>query len=150
MNRRIAPLLLAPAVALVVLTGCSSPTPAAPAPGAPAASAQAGAALAKQNLNPAEFAELAAQPGVTLIDVRTPAEFASGHLEGAKNIDIEGPNFDAQIAQLPKDGTYAVYCRTGNRSTAALAKMKAAGLTRSAHLAGGIVSWQGAGRPVVK
>lgn len=64
-----------------------------------------------------------------LIDVRTPAEFASGHLEGASNIDVQSPNFTAQVSQLPKDAPYVVYCRSGNRSTDAIDSMEDLGFT---------------------
>lgn len=62
-----------------------------------------------------------------IIDVRTPAEFASGHLEGAVNIDVQSPDFAAQIMELDKDGEYFVYCRTGNRSGQAISQMSQMG-----------------------
>lgn len=61
--------------------------------------------------------------GRTIIDVRTPEEFAGGHVEGAVNIDVQAPTFEEQVAELPTDGSYLVYCRSGNRSAAAAAKM---------------------------
>lgn len=133
---------LAPAVLVLALLGGCSPT----ATTAPAAS---GAVQQKQNLTAAEFSALTQQSGVRVIDVRTPAEFASGHLEGAQNIDIEAADFDARVAALPKDGSYALYCRSGNRSGQALAKMTATGFTRVAQLVGGIGAWQAAGLRLV-
>lgn len=72
----------------------------------------------------------AAQPSVadkaegrTIIDVRTPEEFAAGHVDGAVNIDVQGPSFDEQVAELPADGSYLVYCRSGSRSAVAAARM---------------------------
>lgn len=65
----------------------------------------------------------------TVIDVRTPEEFASGHLQDATNIDVQSADFTTQIAGLPKDATYVVYCRSGNRSAAAVAQMEAQGFT---------------------
>jgi rhodanese-related sulfurtransferase len=62
-----------------------------------------------------------------IIDVRTPAEFATGHLEGAVNIDVQSPDFGTLISQLPTDGEYFVYCRSGNRSAQAIAQMEASG-----------------------
>ncbi|MDO9590965.1 MAG: rhodanese-like domain-containing protein, partial [Microcella sp.] len=59
---------------------------------------------------------VALEPGTIVIDVRTPAEFASGHLEGAINIDVQSADFDSRISELDADGTYFVYCRSGNRS----------------------------------
>jgi phage shock protein E len=72
--------------------------------------------------------------GAVLVDVRTPAEFAEGHLDGAVNIDIQSPGFDAQITQLDPSATYLVYCRSGNRSGQALTRMQAAGFTDVANL----------------
>jgi phage shock protein E len=60
----------------------------------------------------ASSATVLAQPGITVIDVRTPTEYASGHLAHAVNIDVNGDTFDSQVAALPKDGTYFVYCHS--------------------------------------
>lgn len=65
----------------------------------------------------------------TLIDVRTPAEYAEGHLDGAVNIDVQGSDFADRIAQLPTDGSYIVYCRTGSRAGAAVDQMTELGFT---------------------
>ena len=54
--------------------------------------------------------------GTVIIDVRTPGEFASGHLEGALNIDVQSPDFAAQVSQLDPTQEYFIYCRSGNRS----------------------------------
>ena len=64
-----------------------------------------------------------------VIDVRTPEEFASGHLEGAVNIDVQSASFDAAVSELPTDGEYVVYCRSGNRSAAAIDRMEGLGFT---------------------
>lgn len=58
-----------------------------------------------------------------VVDVRTPDEFAEGHLEGAVNIDLDGPDFAGAIGELPRDGEYVLYCRSGNRSGQAAAIM---------------------------
>jgi len=63
-----------------------------------------------------------------VVDVRTPAEYAGGHLDGAINIDFQSPQFDAAIAELDPDDEYVVYCQTGNRSAQAVAAMEDAGL----------------------
>lgn len=70
-----------------------------------------------------------AAAGATVIDVRTPEEFADGHLEGAQNINLQSPSFNSEIEALPKDADYVVYCRSGNRSADATAQMKAMGFT---------------------
>ena len=64
-----------------------------------------------------------------VIDVRTPSEYSEGHLDGAVNIDIENSNFGVILSQLPTDGEYVVYCRSGNRSAKAVEIMKASGFT---------------------
>ena len=64
-----------------------------------------------------------------VIDVRTPEETSAGHLEGALLIDINGGQFDSEIAKLDKAANYVVYCRSGNRAGQAVEKMKAAGFT---------------------
>jgi rhodanese-related sulfurtransferase len=64
-----------------------------------------------------------------VIDVRTPEETSAGYLEGALLIDINGGQFDSEIAKLDKAANYVVYCRSGNRAGQAVEKMKAAGFT---------------------
>jgi phage shock protein E len=64
-----------------------------------------------------------------VIDVRTPAEFAEGHLEGAINIDWQGATFAEEIAQFDPAGTYVIYCRSGNRSGQAISAMTEMGFT---------------------
>lgn len=86
--------------------------------------------------DPTAFMSAAAEPGVVVVDVRTPEEFASGHLLGAININLEDPAFAANIAGLDKGVTYAVYCRSGRRSTLASDAMAAAGFTSVVNLAG--------------
>jgi rhodanese-related sulfurtransferase len=83
------------------------------------------------------------------LDVRTAGEFAEGHIQNAINIDVEGGQFDSGIAQLDKTKTYAVYCRSGRRSGAAVEKMSDAGFTSLFNLNAGIVVWQNQGYPVV-
>lgn len=86
-----------------------------------------GATLGLAGCQAAEPVELGAD--AVIIDVRTPGEFASGHLEGAVNIDVQSPDFAAQIMELEKDGEYFVYCRSGNRSGQAIAQMNQMGFS---------------------
>lgn len=67
--------------------------------------------------------------GRTIIDVRTPAETAGGMLDGALNIDIGATDFRDRIASLDRDGSYLLYCRTGNRSAQAASIMSELGFT---------------------
>lgn len=95
------------------------------------------------NQSAADFTTTVATPGVVTIDVRTPAEFAAGHIPGAVNIDVEGGLFDAQIAELDPATTYAVYCHSGRRSGIAVRRMGDAGFTSLVNLDGGIQTWTG-------
>lgn len=67
--------------------------------------------------------------GARVIDVRTAAEFRSGHVAGARNIDVDAPTFDSKIKGLDKRRTYVVYCHSGMRAHSAVSRMSAAGLT---------------------
>jgi rhodanese-related sulfurtransferase len=102
-----------------------------------------------QRLDVSAFAALAAAPTTVVLDVRTPAEFASGHLDRAQLVDFEAADFDVKIATLDKNVTYAIYCRSGNRSGQALGRMQAAGFTHVADLRNGINAWRSEGRAVV-
>lgn len=64
-----------------------------------------------------------------VIDVRTPAEFATGHLDGAVNIDWEGATFVDDVAALDPSGKYLLYCRSGNRAGQAQTAMQSLGFT---------------------
>ncbi len=130
--------------AATLLAGCSSASVSVTAGPTAAAAPAAGASLA-----PAEFAAAAKLPDTVLLDVRTPAEFASGHLPGAVNVDIESADFGQQIMALDQAKSYAVYCRSGNRSKAAVTAMQQAGFTKLFDLSGGITAWQSAGGEVV-
>ena len=69
-----------------------------------------------------------------VIDVRTPGEFTSGHLEGALNFDIQGMSFADEIATLDPDATYLVYCRSGSRAAAAVDAMNSIGIDNVTNL----------------
>jgi len=81
------------------------------------------------DLGAADFVAQAQAAGVVIIDVRTAGEFNEGHIANAINIDVESMRFDAEIAALDKDVTYALYCRSGNRSSIAAGNLADAGFT---------------------
>ncbi len=101
------------------------------------------------NLSVADFAAKITDTSVTILDVRTPAEFMTGHIAGAINIDFQSTQFASEIANLDKTKTYAVYCRSGNRSAQATDQMAKAGFTSLFNLNGGIIDWQSAGQGLV-
>jgi phage shock protein E len=152
-HRRSAALIAATLVAATVgLVGCSSSSTSPSSSTAPAPAASAAAVAVPdtpQRVDPAAFAGAVATPGVTVVDVRTPEEFAAGHIDGAVNYNVEGPDFASQIAGLDPAGLYAVYCRSGNRSQVAVAAMSQAGINHIYELQTGINGWTDAGYPTV-
>jgi rhodanese-related sulfurtransferase len=87
-----------------------------------------------RQVEPSEAVEMLA--GRTVIDVRTPEEYAAGHVTGAINIHVEGPDFRGQIAELDRDEPYLLYCRTGRRSALAADIMAEEGFKDVADAAG--------------
>ena len=97
-----------------------------------------------------EFAEVVASPDVTIVDVRTPEEFAQGHIDGAVNIPVEFPDFIDRVSELDPAGTYAVYCRSGNRSQPAVAGMASVGINGIFELESGTTGWISEGQQLVQ
>ena len=97
------------------------------------------------DLGAGEFITQSQADGVVLIDVRTPEEFNEGHIAGALNIDVQSSSFDSEIASLDKSVTYALYCRSGNRSGIAAGKMSDAGFTSLLNAQVGFVDLVNAG-----
>lgn len=138
--------LIAPLAALALLAGCQQDAkdeeakhavPEMPMP-------QMAALMGPQAVQ----SMMASHPEVAMIDVRTPEEFAAGHIAGAVNIDYKADDFADQVARLPKDKDYVLYCRTGHRSGLAQEKMQGMGFTNISHIDGGITAWQEGGLPV--
>jgi len=71
-----------------------------------------------------EFSKLYNKENTVVIDVRTLGEYNQGHIEKAVHIDISSSDFKTKINELDKSKTYIIYCRTQNRSSAALNYMK--------------------------
>lgn len=93
--------------------------------------------------------DLKTKPG-QLLDVRTAEEYAEGHLKGAINIDVQEPDFQAEVSdRLEKDKPVYVYCRSGKRSLLA-GEMLAKDGYNVIDLDGGILGWEKAGLPIVK
>ncbi|WP_397546419.1 rhodanese-like domain-containing protein [Rhodothermus marinus] len=88
------------------------------------------------------------RPNDVVIDVRTPEEFAQGHLEGAINLDLMAPDFHENIARLDPNRTYYLYCRSGNRSGQAARLLRERGL--EAYNIGGLEELARAGASIVR
>ena len=86
----------------------------------------------------------------TILDVRTPEEYAAGHIPGALRLDFNSPDFADKAESLPKVATYLVYCRSGARSAKAAAMLREKGFLEVLEIEGGILEWQKDGLPVVK
>ncbi|QSZ67174.1 rhodanese-like domain-containing protein [Methanofollis aquaemaris] len=93
--------------------------------------------------------ERAGDPGFVVLDVRTPEEFAAGHIEGAVNIDWYASDFREKVRALDRETAYLVYCRTGVRSAEASAVMAEEGFGEIYNMEKGIAAWKEAGYPVV-
>ena len=83
-----------------------------------------------------------------VLDVRTPEEFAQGHVPGAVNVPLD--QLGARLAAVPRDREVVIYCRTGRRSQLAADLLAANGYTRLRHLEGDMQGWVEKGRPVEK
>jgi phage shock protein E len=130
-------------VAPVGLAGCSSESAAAPVTPTEAIAQP----TTPQRVGVEEWIQAALSPGTVIIDVRTPEEYNAGHVAGAVNIPVEFEDFTTRISALDPGATYAVYCRTGNRSAAATAQMAGLGFEAIFDLDGGFTDLEAAGMP---
>jgi len=83
-----------------------------------------------------------------VLDVRTPDEYAAGHVPGAVNISHE--QLAARLAEVPRDKDVVLYCRSGKRAGMAADVLRANGYTRLSHLEGDMLAWSANGRPIEK
>lgn len=86
--------------------------------------------------------------GAQLIDVRTPEEYAEGHVEGARLITL-GPDFLDFLGQADKNETYVFICRSGGRSSQATTMARQDGFTHIYNMVGGMMAWKASGKPIV-
>jgi rhodanese-related sulfurtransferase len=85
--------------------------------------------------------------GAILLDVRTPAEFREGHLEGALNLNWLDPTvFSEKLKGIPKEKVIYLYCKAGGRSLMAAAKLDSLGY-KAVNLSGGYDAWKNRKRP---
>jgi rhodanese-related sulfurtransferase len=112
-------------IAALALAGCGATT-----------SPEVASTTGVRTVSPAAATALIASGDVTVIDVRTPQEFAAGHVAGATNINVEAADFGDRIATLDVGDPYVVYCRSGRRSAVAADLMKTAGFTDVADAGG--------------
>jgi len=84
-------------------------------------------------------------PKAQILDVRTPEEFASEHIDNAINVNWLGDNFVSDAEKLDKSKPIFVYCKSGGRSAKAAAKLQELGFTTIYELEGGMMKWNAAG-----
>ena len=89
------------------------------------------------------------EPDFVILDVRTPEEFAEGHIENAVNIDFYADAFPDELDGLDRNRTYLIYCRSGGRSGSTTKMMKELGFKDVYNMEGGINSWR-ADYPLVR
>jgi len=85
-----------------------------------------------------------------ILDIRTPEEYQSGHLQNAVRVDYYSKSFADEIGRLDKEKSYLVYCRSGNRSARSMDLFKKLQFQKIYHLSSGINSWMSEGLPLVK
>jgi len=102
---------------------------------------------AVQDISPVSYQDqfVSTSASHLLIDVRTPEEFASGHISGAVNIPVE--SLQSRLSEVSNVQPIVVYCRSGNRSATASQILEQAGYSNVYDL-GGIIDWTAQGFPV--
>jgi rhodanese-related sulfurtransferase len=113
-----------------------------------------GAGAAETNtihhVNALEAQKLVAAKKVVVLDVRTPEEFAAGHIAGATNISFHSADFARALSGLDTNQACLVHCAVGGRSTQALPTLEKLQFQAIYHLDGGLKAWEKAGLPVRK
>ena len=95
-------------------------------------------------------AQLKKDPETVVVDLRTPKEFAKGHIKGAINLDLKGKSFAAKLGELDRQKTYVMHCRSGSRSSVSVPIWNRLGFQKVLHLTTGTVGWVKAGEELVK
>ena len=89
-------------------------------------------------------------PDFVILDVRTPEEFAEGHIEKAVNLNYYSETFRDDLNKLDKNKTYVTHCRSGSRSGKTLDLMKEIGFKEAYNMTGGIIGWKENGFPTIE
>jgi len=129
------------------LVGCAGMTAASVAADPPAAAVEAAAPISQTEL----LARLERKdPDLVVLDVRTPAEFAAGHVPGARNVSHDLlSSKTAELGEL-RDKQVVLYCRSGRRTLLAEETLRQAGFTKLLHLQGDYLAWEAEHRPIEK
>ena len=137
-------LIIAACVLSAGFVTANADTPPAPAPVA------AAPADATPLISQADLLARLGKPEVVVLDVRTSAEFAAGHVPGARNVSHD--ELAGRLGELEalRDKDVVLYCRSGRRTALAVDVLRNAGFTRLRHLDGDFLAWQAANQPIEK
>jgi len=95
------------------------------------------------NMKASEAAKiLKNNPEAVVLDIRTPKEYAEGHIPDAINIDYKADSFQSELEKLDRDTTYLMHCRSGRRSANSLEIFEKLGFRHVIHMDDGILGWQ--------
>ncbi len=100
------------------------------------------------SLDASAFAIRLAESDAQLVDVRTAAEYADGHIAGSRNLDQTNGQLEEHATELDMSTPVLLYCASGRRSAAARQYLMDQGFHDVVDLAGGIASWTAAGKPI--
>lgn len=99
-----------------------------------------------KTINVASFSEkIKATPSAQILDVRTPEEYATGHIENSDNVNFLSDSFVLRTDKYDKTKPVFVYCKSGGRSAKAADKLAELGFTAIYNLDGGMLKWEAAG-----
>lgn len=90
---------------------------------------------------------------VIVLDVRTPEEYGTGHIQEAVNINIAEADFSERVSKLDRDKTYIVHCSANvknGRTAKSLEIMSSLGFEKLLNMEGGIAAWEQSGYPLVR
>jgi phage shock protein E len=123
------------------LSQTAPPEPAAPTAKVPAA----------KNVDENEAEKLLREKkDLVVLDIRTPKEFSSGRISGAKNLNFYDRDFRQKLQALDRNQPYLLHCAVGGRSAKALELMKELQFKEVYHLESGMKGWEKAGKAVQK
>ena len=100
-----------------------------------------------------EFDKARQAANAVVVDVRSPEEFAAGHVPGAVNVPVSGKEseeFDKKVMAVATDKTVLVHCRSGTRSAKAVERLRQMGVAEIIEFPKGWVAWSEAGKPIEK
>lgn len=104
-----------------------------------------------ESVSPTAFSKIiTADPAMVRLDVRTPEEYADGHIAGSINVDVRSADFTQRVLQqVSKEKTIALYCRSGRRSKMAANLLVKQGY-KIVELESGILGWMSQQLPLTK